>query len=227
MEFIYVITIKPLEQLIIYVLGSSIELFGNIPLSLLALSLVINFLLIPFYILSDKFQRKESEVQNRMAPKIKEFNSIFSGYEKHLMMSELYKKNGYKSYYFLRGIFPLLIQIPFFIATYYALSNTDYRGGANSTIDFTRPDGLIFGENLFPILMFVLNCGSVFFYSSIMTVRQTINSFGIALIFLVILYNSPAGLVIYWVFNNLIGLIKNIVVYKGHSLLFHTKSATR
>lgn len=227
MEFFYGLTIEPLEILIVYILRSSIELFGNIPFSLLVLSLALNFLLIPFYILSDRFQKLESDVQRRMQPKLKEFNAVFSGYEKHLMIKELHKKNGYKSYYFLRGLIPLLIQLPVFLATYFALSNLTYDGAHESVINYSEPDGIILGVNFFPILMFILNCASIFFYSSIMTTKQTINSFAVAVIFLALLYEAPAGLAIHWVFNNLISLIKNIVMYRNGSFIFQRNGLAR
>jgi membrane protein insertase Oxa1/YidC/SpoIIIJ len=40
--------------------------------------------------------------------------------------------------------------------------------------------------------------------------KDKIQLYGMALIFLVLLYNSPAGLVLYWTMNNIFSLLKNI-----------------
>ena len=40
--------------------------------------------------------------------------------------------------------------------------------------------------------------------------KDKIQIYGMALLFLVVLYNSPSGLVVYWTMNNVFSLVKNI-----------------
>ena len=48
-------------------------------------------------------------------------------------------------------------------------------------------------------------------YSKGLSVKLKAQLYGVALVFLVLLYTSPAGLVFYWLLNNLFSLLKNIV----------------
>lgn len=59
--------------------------------------------------------------------------------------------------------------------------------------------------------MTVINIFSGISYSKQSTFREKIQIYGLALVFLFLLYDSPSGLVIYWIFNNLFSFAKNIV----------------
>ena len=61
-----------------------------------------------------------------------------------------------------------------------------------------------------PILMTIINCVSGAIYSKGHEAKEKIQIYGMAAIFLVLLYNSPAGLVVYWTMNNVFSLVKNI-----------------
>ncbi|MDR2760028.1 MAG: YidC/Oxa1 family membrane protein insertase [Spirochaetaceae bacterium] len=122
----------------------------------------------------------------------------------------------------MRNTFSLLIQIPFFIAAYSYLSHLEVLPGASFLFirDLGAPDALIplgGGVNLLPILMTVINCLSGALYSRGLAVKDKVQIYGTALIFLALLYNSPAGLVLYWTLNNVFSLLKNILVKTKHA----------
>ncbi|MBO4242142.1 MAG: YidC/Oxa1 family membrane protein insertase [Clostridiales bacterium] len=81
--------------------------------------------------------------------------------------------------------------------------------------DLSVPDGLIgLGQvrvNLLPVLMTLINIISGMVYSKERSAREKIQIYGLAAIFLVLLYTSPSGLVLYWTVNNIFSLFKNIV----------------
>ena len=68
------------------------------------------------------------------------------------------------------------------------------------------------GIHVLPILMTVINFVSGAIYTKDATFREKFQLYVVALIFLVLLYNSPSGLVIYWILNNIFSLFKNIVM---------------
>ena len=76
------------------------------------------------------------------------------------------------------------------------------------------PDGLLqLGSvtvNLLPILMTVINLVSGAIYLRGFPVKSKVQQYVLALLFLVLLYNRPAGLVLYWTINNVFALVKNI-----------------
>ncbi len=89
--------------------------------------------------------------------------------------------------------------------------------------DLGAPDGMLVvagvAINVLPILMTTINFISGAIYTKGFPLKSKIQLYGMALIFLVFLYQSPAGLVFYWTLNNLFSLCKNIV-YKVKSLSF-------
>ena len=62
--------------------------------------------------------------------------------------------------------------------------------------------------------MTLINWVSGYIYSKNLLLRQKIQVYGISLVFLVLLYNSPSGLVLYWIMNNLFSLCKNFYYEK-------------
>ena len=59
--------------------------------------------------------------------------------------------------------------------------------------------------------MTLINILSTAVYSRKSSAREKIQIYGLACVFLILLYDSPSGLVIYWILNNLFSFAKNIV----------------
>ena len=59
--------------------------------------------------------------------------------------------------------------------------------------------------------MTLINVVSSFIYAKGFPLKTKIQMYGLAAVFLVLLYQSPSGLVLYWICNNLFSLGKNIV----------------
>ncbi|MDR1588125.1 MAG: hypothetical protein LBS57_11765 [Treponema sp.] len=57
--------------------------------------------------------------------------------------------------------------------------------------------------------MTLINCAAGAVYTKGLPVKEKIRLYGMALVFLALLYDSPAGLVLYWTMNNTFSLIKN------------------
>ncbi|GMO53357.1 MAG: YidC/Oxa1 family membrane protein insertase [Treponemataceae bacterium] len=65
--------------------------------------------------------------------------------------------------------------------------------------------------NFLPNLLTFINILSGAVYTKDLGAKDRIQVYGIAILFLVLLYNSPAGLVLYWTCNNIFSLAKNIL----------------
>jgi hypothetical protein len=72
-------------------------------------------------------------------------------------------------------------------------------------------DNLIGGVNLLPILMTLINMLAVMCMTSFPKERK--QSYTVAVFFLILLYMSPAGLVLYWTWNNIINLFRYLFIY--------------
>jgi YidC/Oxa1 family membrane protein insertase len=158
-----------------------------------------------------------------MKPKIDKIKAVFRGDERYLILSTYYKQNHYHPVYALRGVFGLLIQIPFFIAAYRYLSHLEILSGTPFFFirDLGNPDALFsIGNvqiNILPVLMTLINIVSGAVYTKDLGLKDKIQLYGMSLVFLALLYNSPAGLVLYWTMNNVFSLVKNTLQRTRHS----------
>ena len=213
---LYTFLISPLELLFEVIFTIANRLIGNAGLSIIFLSLAVNFLVLPLYKRADELQAEERDIQAKMAPRIKQIKSVFKGDERFLMMQEYYRVNHYKPVYALKSSVSLLLQIPFFIAAYNLLSGMQSLQGMQFGFisDLGKEDAMFtigsFPVNVLPILMTLINIISGIIYTKGHPLKAKIQVYGLAAVFLVLLYRSPSGLVFYWLLNNVFSLVKNI-----------------
>lgn len=233
MYALYYLIIYPIEILLESTYSVLYEYRHNAGMSIIGVSIVINLLLLPLYNRADAISKEEQAKQRSMESWVTHIKKAFKGDERFMMLQTYYRKQGYKPIYSLRSSISLILQIPFFIAAYHFLSNlSTLRGSCFLWLkDLGQPDQLIvfpsvilnlstgpvplasFAINVLPLLMTVINIISCFVYTKGSTKKEKIQLCIMALLFLVLLYNSPSGLVIYWTANNVFSLIKNIVCF--------------
>jgi YidC/Oxa1 family membrane protein insertase len=203
------------------VFAFSQKVFKEPGVSILAVSAAVSFLCLPLYNIAEKRQAMERDIQKRMKPKIDRIKSVFKGDEQYMILSAYYRQNRYHPVYALRSSASLLIQIPFFIAAYSYLSHHAILRGAHFLFftDLGKPDALLplwrnggggLAINILPVLMTLINCAAGAIYSRGFLLRDKIQIYGMAAVFLLLLYNSPSGLVIYWTMNNIFSLFKHL-----------------
>ena len=216
LSMLYTFIISPLELLFEVIFSVANRIIGNAGLSIIFLSLAVNFLVLPLYKRADELQAEERDIQAKMASRIKHIKSTFKGDERFMMLQEYYRINHYKPIYALKSSVSLLLQIPFFIAAYNLLSGMQsFQGMKFGFIaDLGKEDAMFmignFPVNILPILMTLINIVSGIIYTKGHPLRAKIQVYGLAAVFLVLLYHSPAGLVFYWLLNNVFSLVKNI-----------------
>ena len=216
LSVLYTLIITPLELLFEVIFSVANRLIGNAGLSIIFLSLAVNFLVLPLYKRADELQNEERDIQAKMAHWIKHIKSTFKGDERFFMLQEYYHINHYKPVYALKSSVSVLLQIPFFIAAYNLLSGmTSLQGMSFGFIpDLGKEDAMFtiggFPINVLPILMTVINIVSGIIYTKGHPLKEKIQVYGLAAVFLVLLYRSPAGLVFYWLLNNVFSLVKNV-----------------
>lgn len=217
-DYLFWLLIEPLKILFEFLFYHSYKITGSCGWSIVVMSLAVNILLLPLYFRAEKIEQIQRLKKERMEPWIKRINAAFKGDERFMMVQAFYKENEYRSTDVFKESVSLFLQIPFFIAAYSFLSKLNILEGVSlgPIENLGAPDNLLpFGNtsvNLLPILMTVINIVSGFLYSRKGAVKDKIKLILIALVFLVLLYGSPSGLVFYWTLNNLFSLGKNIVV---------------
>lgn len=219
----YNLIVSPIEIVIewIFLFGYNLLKLNNSAFSIILVSIFINLITLPLYINAEALQKKERELQKSMEYRIKRIKKAFRGDEQFMMLQTYYRQNNYHPLYALRSSLSILIEVPFFIAAYHYLINCSYLNEQTFLFikDLGSPDALInfsLGSknivlNLLPIIMTIINLLSGLIYSRKCLLREKLQIYCLAVIFLILLYKSPAGLVLYWTLNNIFSLIKNVL----------------
>ena len=213
---LYDFIIKPIEYLIEAVFVTMYSFFGNAGAAVIAVSIFVSTLVLPLYNKAERIQEEERRRQKVMEPWIQHIKKHFSGDERMLVMSAYYGEMRYSRISSIMGVAPLLLQIPFFLAAYHFLSgiNLGQISDFGPITDLMQEDGLIHVGNVsinaLPILMTVINMVSSAIYTKGLSFKEKIQPYVVALVFLFLLYKSPALLVLYWTMNNVYSLGKNI-----------------
>ena len=215
-NILYTVILYPLVQLIEISFKLFDKLFDNTGISVIGVSLTVTLFCLPLYIVAEKWQQIERDTQAKLKPGIDRIKQTFKGDEQYMILSTFYKQNHYHPMMALRSSFGLLIQIPFFMAAYSCLSKLPALQGQSFLFirDMGQQDAIFkigsFPINILPIAMTIINIIAGAIYTKGFPIKEKIQIYGMALIFLVLLYTSPAGLVLYWTMNNVFSLIKNV-----------------
>ncbi len=212
-DLLYLALFYPLERALLWVLNTAYPATGAYGTAIILLSVVSNVALRPFYHMAERALDRQKAIRRRLAFKEEEFRSIFTGLERYFMLRTLYRQHGYDPAYALRSWLPLLLQVLFFIAAFDLLSDfSPLRGHSFLFLpDLGRPDELLGGLNLMPLLMTVAGLLSSVIYTRQCDRRDKTRMSIVALVFLIILYGAPSGVLLYWTASNLFLLIKNCV----------------
>ncbi len=237
-EILHTLLIKPLQLLFEMVYVTAEKITGNPGLSIIVLSLVVNFLVLPLYMRADNMQKDERDIQAKLQKGVSHIKKTFRGSERTMMLQTYYRQNNYKPVYALRGAVSLLLQIPFFVAAYQFLSGLQSLNGASfgPLKNLGEPDGMIvivgLSLNALPYIMTIINLVSCMVFTKDSTLKSRIQLYAMAAFFLAFLFDSPSGLVFYWTLNNIFSLVKTIVTsrqgvkHKGKISLFKNRDTT-
>ncbi len=215
-SYLYTLIIYPIKLLLDLVFALAMRLTDNAGLSLIAISIAVSLLCLPLYIRADALQKEERDKQRSLAHWTGILKKAFSGDEQYFILNQYYRLNHYNPLMVLRSSFGLLIQIPFFIAAYSYISQLDALKWQSFLFirDLGECDRMFtigsFTVNVLPIAMTLINVASGIVYTRGFALKDKLQLHLMTALFLVVLYNSPAGLVLYWTCNNLFSLIKNL-----------------
>lgn len=221
LSILYNFIVTPLIYLVEIVFALLYRIVDNPGLAIVGVSLVVNFLCLPLYRMADRLQEEERLRQESLSFWVNHIKRHFKGDEQYMMLTAYYREQGYSPLQALNSSISLLLQIPIFMAAYSFLSDLPALRGAPFLFieDLSKPDALIaiggITINLLPVAMTLLNCLSTVIYTRGLGLRDKIQAYGLALVFLVLLYDSPSGLVLYWTLNQVFSVVKNIVLPRG------------
>lgn len=204
-----------------------LEIFNNVALSIFLLSICVKIVLAPLFKIASIWQKQVNVQSSILEPRLKEIKKQFKGEEQNRKILQLHKELGISPLYSLKSLLSAAIQIPVFFAAYHMLST--HIALCNSPFlwisDLSAPDHLFklpfsipfFGDyfNILPFIMTSFTFASSWLHtdlslSSELHKKQRNNLFWMALLFFLMLYTSPAGMVVYWTMNNILAFITTI-----------------
>ena len=220
--------LSPLESGLKWLLMVFYHLIPNYGVAIILLTLLVKVLFFPL-------TKKSSEATLRMqalAPRIKEIQEKYKDNQQKMNaeMAEFYKREGYNP---LAGCLPMLLQIPIFFAMYNLFNNHfDLRGALfipGWIPDLSLPESVFnFAPVTIPILGWsdirllpIIYVASQLLYGKVtQTPDQQGNTqtklmlYAMPIIFFFMLYNVPSGLLVYWIFSNLLTLVQQLAINK-------------
>ena len=217
LDFIYTLLIAPLEYWMHAALVWGYSHTANWGWAIVVMSLAVNTVILPIYIKAEKWQEDERALRKSFEAKEQMIKRTFKGQERFAMITTLHRQAGYSPLLALRSSIGFFLQIPFFFAAYHFLSHFEPLEGISflGLHNLSEPDAAIsFGAvtlNVMPLIMTAINLASALIYTHNLTRRDKWQLYGMAAVFLVLLYDAASGLVLYWTCNNIYSFAKNVV----------------
>jgi membrane protein insertase Oxa1/YidC/SpoIIIJ len=178
----------------------------------IAFSVMLNLFLHSMYRQMESGARKGREQRERMDKELRRMKTHFKGRERYFYVRAVHRQFHHHPIQSLFTSNELFMQLLIFASVYHFLAQPGLLDGMpfGRIDDLSKPDGLLAGINLLPLLMTGINAISVLYY--VKDSGQRTRALALALGFLVLLYTSPAGLVLYWTMNNFWSLLRNMLV---------------
>ncbi|GMO56361.1 MAG: membrane protein insertase YidC [Termitinemataceae bacterium] len=220
--------LSPLEKLLKWFLNIFYKIVPNYGVAIILVTLLVKILLFPL-------TKKGSEGTIRMqviGPKIKELQDKYKDnpQKMNVEMAALYKKEGYNP---LSGCLPMLIQMPIFLAMYNLFNNHfELRGAmfiagwipdlsvSESIWNFAPYRIPFLGWSDLRLLPFIYVASQLLYTKIQQTPDQAANKQMMLmmklmpLVFFFVLYNVPAGMLIYWIMSNIFTLFQQMLINK-------------
>ncbi|MBV8856000.1 MAG: membrane protein insertase YidC [Acidobacteria bacterium] len=204
---------KPLAAPILWSINRLNKLTGSYGIAIILFTIIIYTLFFPLKWRSSKSMKKAQ----KLAPRMKELQEKIKGMKqndprlKELQMEQLrLMKEGNP----LGGCLPLLIQMPFLIALYVAITiSIDFRQSSFLWIpDLSAAEP--YTLHILPLLM----AGSMLVLQLITPqpsadpLQRKMMAVIMPMMMLYILWSAPAGLLVYWLVGNLVGFGQQVII---------------
>ena len=182
-------------------------------------------MIFPLNRIAEKWQDDVNSIQSNLQPQIDEIKSMLSGEEANRRIMQLYRDKNVSPFYSVKSLFGFLIQIPIFIAVFDVLGESIYLLEKSFFFidDLSKPDQWLslpivipfLGSsfNLLPFCMMIISLLSAFLYhdrnlSSDLLSNQKRNLYFMSLLFFILLFTFPSGMVLYWTASNILQLLQ-------------------
>ena len=210
--------VKFLETIAVEILKFFNSIVGNYGLAIILTTILIKLILFPLSLKQEKAMQRMKDLQ----PEIDKINKEYKGDKVKIneMTANLYKEKNVNPF---SGCLPLLIQLPIFVALYYAfMSNEIPQSATFLWFNLKKPDAIYtigkFSINVLPIVSAIL----MVVQQKLMTPQSSENENNVMqstmlmmpIMMWLIFYKFPSGLNLYYVVNTAISILIQLYVMK-------------
>ena len=214
--------IQALVDFVVHILNAIYGIVGNYGIAIIIVTVLMRIIIFPLTLKQEKSMKKMRELQPELE-KIKEkYKDNPQEYQQKT--AELYRESGVNP---LGGCLPLLIQMPVFVALYWAFSGNAIPADAKFLwFTLKQPDRLFMIGNFAFNLLPILNVGVTYIQQKIMTSAtsgQESNQqmqtmlYMMPLMMLFIFYKMPSGVTLYYLVSGALSLVQQYFILKGRS----------
>lgn len=201
---------------------------GSWGMAIILLAVLVRLVLYPFARRALHEQKRFNEAHDRLKPQLQAIKANYRGAEQAERLDDLYREHKLNPAAGMKPLLLVLVQLPILVALFQILLKApELRGVAFLGIDdLSQPDrfaalGTVlpwFGAwlNLLPfVLAGTLVLGGLFVpgeHDAAAARKRLWITGAMALVFFVLFYSFPAGLVIYWIATNLLAFAQQWLV---------------
>ena len=223
--------LAPFKWIVALFFNWSFSVFHDPGWAVVGMSVLLSLLLTPLYIWIERRKNSDKVKSAPMQAEIDKIEAVYSGRERFYYTREIQRRYHYSPWTAMIPTLGLLVQIPFLLTAYHYLSELPVFNGAAFWYikDLSKPDTIatIAGLpiNLLAILMTVINLVSGWRYAESGKPKERIQYMAVAAIFLVLLYNCVASVVLYWTLSNALSLVRSEVFFRKKGATAKSKDA--
>ncbi len=214
--------IQALDDFVVHILNAIYGVVGNYGIAIIIVTVLMRIIIFPLTLKQEKSMKKMRELQPELE-KIKEkYKDNPQEYQQKT--AELYRESGVNP---LGGCLPLLIQMPVFVALYWAFSGNAIPADAKFLwFTLKQPDRLFMIGNFAFNLLPILNVGVTYIQQKIMTSATSGQEssqqmqtmlYMMPLMMLFIFYKMPSGVTLYYLVSGALSLVQQYFILKGRS----------
>lgn len=202
------LALSPIVWLMASVFEIYISIIGSTGTSILLLSFTFSLLALPIRRKAERFEQRIDAKINVVDEEVRKLKKDMKGEKLFLATEEIYKKHSYHPIQSIGRGASFFVMLPILVSAIFLLSADGVLSGESFLFiqDLTKPDQLFHSVHTLPLIMAAI---------TILDARLRFKDdkkaqyrfYGIAAVLLVLVYNLPSGLILYWTGSNILSLI--------------------
>ena len=214
--------IQALVDFVVHILNAIYGVVGNYGIAIIIVTVLMRIIIFPLTLKQEKSMKKMRELQPELEKIKDKYKDNPQEYQQKT--AELYRESGVNP---LGGCLPLLIQMPVFVALYWAFSGNAIPADAKFLwFTLKHTDRLLMIGNFSFNLLPILNVGVTYIQQKIMTSATSGQEssqqmqtmlYMMPLMMLFIFYKMPSGVTLYYLVSGALSLVQQYFILKGRS----------